>query len=474
MFTAGVAHALPAALWQGPVGEAGAFEVAGQITSVLFGAASIPLVYLLVRRLAPPADRVAVARAGAAMAALSPFLARLGAQVLTEATYTFFFLIAALAGLALLRARRAARAAAFGLAVGVACLNRPEAMGLLIVIGAWIGLPALRRPAALAKSAGLGLIVAGFFLIGIFPQMAVTHARTGVWTLSAKGGAIFKKSVLGEAIEKEKWLYPAPKKTGSTAGKAEKKDKEKEDLTAADTSIPAFIARHPLAFARHYSAEFFGFAACVPEAMGIGLFAFALAGVLARRRIPWGRDERVAASIPLAYIGMLSLFHASERFLFPLVPFGIFWSAIGLREVAARLEEARPAAWVRRLPAAARAPDGVGLTGGDGSPMRRSRGHDASRESLCVVLEPRKTGGGVDAAEPSARHEGHDARLDDRGLLRRRAGGLFPLRALRRGHGVPPARGSPLRAPRRSENRAPAAGLRCAVHRRRRRAGPHV
>lgn len=344
-----VARLLPAAAWQGPVGEAGAFELAAQITSALFGAASIPLVYLLVRRLAPPSRAIDAARVGVAMAAFSPFLSRLGAQVLTEATYTFFFLVAALAGLALLRERRSGRAAAFGLAVGLACLNRPEAMGLLIIIGAWIGLPALLRPRALARSATLGLVVAAFFLLGLFPQMAVTHAKSGVWTLSAKGGAIFKKSLLGDGIEKEKWLYPAP-----LAGRSAEDGREKAEAQQAPEgsriSIPGFIARNPVLFTRHYVTELLGFAANIPEVMGIALLAFGLVGTLARRKIPRGPDERVGASIPIAYLLMLSLFHSSERFLFPLIPFGILWSALGLLEVVGRVREGVTARWIPRLP----------------------------------------------------------------------------------------------------------------------------
>ena len=350
IFVSAVARLLPAAVWQGPLGEAGALELAAQITSALFGTASIPLVYLLVRRLAPSSRAIDAARVGVAMAAFSPFLSRLGAQVLTEATYTFFFLVAALAGLALLRERRPGRAALFGLAVGLACLNRPEAMGLLIIIGAWIGLPALLRPRALAGSAGLGLLVAAFFLVGLFPQMAVTHARSGVWTLSAKGGAIFKKSLLGDEVEKEKWLYPAPRAAGGAAEENSREEKKERAPEGSRMSIPGFIARNPLLFTRHYVTELLGFAANIPEVMGIGLLAFGLVGTLARRKIPRGPDEGVGASIPIAYLLMLSLFHSSERFLFPLLPFAILWSALGLQEVVGRLREGGTARWIARLP----------------------------------------------------------------------------------------------------------------------------
>lgn len=351
---AGVAHLLPAAAWRGPLADAGAFELAGQITSSLFGAATVPIVYLLLRRFAPPPQERAAARIGAAMAALSPFLARYGAQVLTEATYTFFFLLALLAGGALLRRRSAASAALFGLAVGAACLNRPEAMGLLIVIGGWVALPALRRPRALAGAAGLGAVVLLFFLIGLFPQMAITHADTGVWTLSAKREAIFKKSHLKDELASERWRYPAPEEKGKGGQRTAAEGKTSGGKASEDFTMARFLRRHPVAFARDYATVLAKFVSHVPAAMGGVLTFFMVIGLAARREIPRGRGEAVVGSVLLAYLLMLSLFHFSLRFLAPLAPLGILWSSLGLLEAAARVGRASPAKWAARLPAAAR------------------------------------------------------------------------------------------------------------------------
>lgn len=336
---AGVAKLLPAAAWQGPLADAGAFELAGQITSALFGAATIPIIYALLRRFVrPPWDRAA-ARIGAAMAAFSPFLARFGAQVLTEATYTFFFLLALLAGVALLRRRAAAWAALFGLAVGVACLNRPEAMGLLVVIGGWYAAPSLRQPRALLRAAATGLVVLLFFLLGLFPQMAVTHAKSGEWTLSAKGGTIFKKSHLTDALASEKWRYPAP--DAKTEG-------------GDSFTFLGFLREHPGTLARHYVTELGDFVAHLPAATGGVLGFFLIVGLAARREIPRARDEWIAGSLVLAYLLMLSLFHFSLRFWAPLVPIGILWASLGFLEVLARARKEPPERWAARLPGAAR------------------------------------------------------------------------------------------------------------------------
>lgn len=347
---AGVAHLLPAAAWEGPVADAGALELAGQLTSAIFGAAAIPLVYFLVRRLLPPPHGRSAARIGAAMAAFSPFLSRFGARVMSEATYTFFFLLAFLAGLALLRRRAALLAALFGLAVGFACLNRPEAMGLLVVIGGWIAVPALLQPRTLWRACALGAVTLVFFLVGLFPQMVVTHAKSGVWTLSAKSGAIFKKSHLKDEIALEEWRYPAPE--GKAAGEAPARQ---DKGAAADESFGPvnYVGRNPGVFALHYFSALGDFVAHVPVAMGFVLTPFLLVGLAARREIPRARDEWVAASLVCAYLLMLSLFHFTLRFLAPLVPFGILWASVGLLEAAARVgrgDFARLPASVRRQP----------------------------------------------------------------------------------------------------------------------------
>ncbi|MDP3937221.1 MAG: glycosyltransferase family 39 protein [Deltaproteobacteria bacterium] len=347
---AGVAHLLPAAAWQGPVADAGALELAGQLTSAIFGAAAVPLIYFLLRRLLPPPHGRSAARMGAAMAAFSPFLSRFGAQVMTEPTYTFFFLLAFLAGVALLRRRTASSAALFGLAVGLACLNRPEAMGLLVVIGGWIAVPALMQARALWRAVALGAITLLFFLVGLLPQMAVTHAKSGVWTLSAKSGAIFKKSHLEGTLASEKWRYPAPE--ARTDADAPAGQGNGAETAEADDSfnLVNYVRRNPGVFARHYVTALGEFVANVPAAMGYVLTPFLLVGLAARREIPRLRGEWVAASLVCAYLLMLSLFHFSLRFLAPVVPFGILWASVGLLETAARVGRAAPG----RLPEAVR------------------------------------------------------------------------------------------------------------------------
>jgi hypothetical protein len=341
--TAAVARILPASAWTGPAGEAGALELAGQIASALYGAATIPLVYLLVRRLAPAPHARTLARTAAALAAVSPFLARYSARVMSESAYTFFFVLALLAGLRLLARRTAASSALFGLSVGVACLNRPEAMGLLGVIGAWIGVPALWRRAGVARALGLGLVAGVFFLAGVFPQVAITHARTGVWTLSAKGGQIFKSGLTTDPVAREKWLYPSPEGKGKETRQG-----------YAEFEPDAVVKADPLGFARAYGLRLVTLAAHIPQVLGVVLTIVALAGIFRRREIPRWDGERVAASIPAAYLLLLSFFRPAERFLLPLVPVGLLWCAMGVTEIAGRLRRGEWPRIASRLPAAAR------------------------------------------------------------------------------------------------------------------------
>jgi hypothetical protein len=295
-----VAKLLPASAWTGPVADAGAMELAGQIASAAYGAATLPLVYLLVRRLAPVSHAVPAARIAVALAAIAP--------------------------------------------VGVACLNRPEAMGLLIVIGGWVGLPAIVRPAKLPRALGLGAIVAIFFVAGLSPQIAATHARTGAWTLSAKGGQIFKSSHLKDPLARERWLYPAPRPKRAGAGE------EEEEAQSFDAV--AYVRSNPGTFLRHYVGTLALLLKNIQPALGVALLLLALAGTIRRRVIPRGEGERVAASLVITYLLLLSLFYGSARFLLPLVPFGLLWSSLGVLEVAGRIR-AIGAGWTR-LPARVR------------------------------------------------------------------------------------------------------------------------
>ena len=342
--TAAVARLLPACAWNGPAGDAGALELAGQITSVLYGAATIPLVYFLVRRIAPPSRSRAVARMAAALAAVSPWAVRYGARVMTESAYTFFFTIALLAGFALLARRRVLAAAAFGLAVGVACLNRPEAMLLLPLFGAWIGVPALIRRRGVVRSLGLGIVVAMFFLAGVFPQMAITHAKTGVWTLSAKGGVNFLSAHTKDPLARERWLYPAPKR------EAREKPIQGKSHGPKPLGLVGYVTSHPLRFARDYLLTLADLAAHGPVVLGVLITGFGIAGIALRRGARTTFDERVAASVPLAYLLALSSFRAETRFLVPLVPVCLLWPAKGLIEVGLRLREGGFARIAARLP----------------------------------------------------------------------------------------------------------------------------
>ena len=345
--TAAIAKLLPAGAWAGPAGEAGALELAGQIASTLYGVATIPLVYLLVRALAPASHARVLARTAAALAAVSPFLARYSARVMSESAYTLFFVLALLAGLRLLTRRTAASSALFGFAVGVACLNRPEGMALLGIIGAWIGIPALWNRKGLARALGLGIVAGVFFLAGLFPQMAVTHARTGVWTLSAKGGQIFRSGLTTDPLAREKWLYPSPgaRSPAGSAGSKRAYDEFKPD---------AVVKSDPLGFAKATVVRLVKLLAHVPQVLGVVLSCFALAGIFGRREIPRWDRERVAASIPAAYLLLLSFFRPAERFLIPLVPLGLLWSAMGVVEIAGRVRRGEWTRLAARLPERAR------------------------------------------------------------------------------------------------------------------------
>jgi len=155
-------------------------EQAGQLISLIFGTLTLWPLYWLGLRLFSPTIALIVGL----LFACHPYLIRVSADVLSEATYMFFFTAAvALGWQALLsnRHRYYFLAAASG---SMAYLSRPEGILAVLILLAWTLLPTKDRQLRSRIKTAVAIILAVVLLA--FPYMLYLRQETGHWTLTKK------------------------------------------------------------------------------------------------------------------------------------------------------------------------------------------------------------------------------------------------------------------------------------------------
>ena len=282
-------------------------EVPGRAVSMLASLAIVALTWWLARRRVS----AAVAWAPATLVALHPLLAVYGGAIMTEST----FLCLALAGTALLEARRARVGGAL---LGAAWWVRPEAVLLAPLAVALVPLRARERTLALALATCVAL-----------PYSLVLRLEQGTWSLTPKSVLVRVRRADARSAE---WRLA--------------------DTTAfADTTgLATRLARDGGAIARSYPSGLVAQARAVLDAWSVPLLALSLAGLgFAAGRGPW----LAFFTLPLVY--PLLAAPADIRFAQLLVP-ALALAAGGALGTA----RARGRAWA--LGAAAAALAGLALT----------------------------------------------------------------------------------------------------------------
>lgn len=158
-----------------------------RLVSCLLGAATIVLVGLLARRLAPTATANRVGLAAAVIAAVYPGLWINDVVLLSETAAVFTVTLAVTAGYAFWRSPTSGRAILLGGAIGLAALSRTEALGLL----AFLVLPlALLVPdRSWGRRVGLAALAGATALVALAPWLGhnLTRFEEPVLLTSASG-----------------------------------------------------------------------------------------------------------------------------------------------------------------------------------------------------------------------------------------------------------------------------------------------
>ena len=297
----------------------GDLEFSGQMVSVLFGTLTvIPIFYL--------ARGVGNGRAyflSSLFLAILPHHVQLSADLLSDTTYTFFFISAIWLGWEALKTEDWKMFLLAGFATGLAYLDRGEGIGALLVLSVWVPFRKSNFPYWRKGIALLALLIS--FILITSPYIFYLRSYTGTWTISRKP-AINRVVVL----IKEKLFFQ----------KREDKRIKEFDHFIQKLQQEGNKSGSGLAKWLKVTGSFLKFfvTTCHPL-----LFLFFIVGLTKRRVMPSWRGEGFLISNLILYAPILfwlaSSSYISHRYFVPFVVLCLVWSGRGLIEVLLWLQE---------------------------------------------------------------------------------------------------------------------------------------
>ncbi|MDX6696247.1 MAG: hypothetical protein QOF02_3850 [Blastocatellia bacterium] len=280
-------------------------ELAGRLVSVVAGSLLVIPCYRLMRDW--HGERAA--RTGASLVALHPLLIYYSTVLLTEATYTLLFTCGVLAGWSALSSARARSFLLAGATFGACYLLKPEAAGfLLLLLVPTLCRKLFDKASSFKTAARNALALCAGFMLAAAPYLLYLRAQTGAWTLSGKVAAhLWQGSRLagGELAPTIAPLVP--------------------DMTTAIVQVTKALRFEYEIFNLIFPPTFVLLAA-------LGLFRKRWTGSRARR-------ELYLFSFVAATLAGYSVTLPNIRFIVPLVPLLLCWSANGVVEFAEWMNE---------------------------------------------------------------------------------------------------------------------------------------
>lgn len=152
-------------------------ERAGQFVSVVFGAFTLISVYFLGLKI----FNFPTAVIASLLFACHPYLVRTSAEVLSEATYIFFYAVTIALGWQALTSKKICYYFLASVTGSLAYLTRPEGIGTLLILLLWVMVVVARRQ-RLAAITSMALA----FLLLAFPYLFYLKLETGSWMLTQK------------------------------------------------------------------------------------------------------------------------------------------------------------------------------------------------------------------------------------------------------------------------------------------------
>lgn len=299
----------------------GNVEVAGRVVSLIAGSLLVVPVYYLIKE--SFGWRAAVL--GAVLVALHPLLIYYSLLLLTEATYTTLLITSIFVGWRALRGgdggsddstRAATKPVGFfitGALFGLCYLTRPEAFGFIALMLVWtLGARLFTRAGDSKTILRNALFLLLGFLIFALPYVIYVRQQTGVWTISEK----FSSHILGGS----RLATALPEEAVGGGG--------------GGSTTTRVVVRLTKAFKQQYQLTNMVFPLPFVLLAGLGLF-----------RTRWTRlrafkNLYLLSFLAAAFVGYV-LTVPNVRFMVPLVPVLIYWTANGIIEIVRWFAESR-------------------------------------------------------------------------------------------------------------------------------------
>ncbi len=316
--------------------------LAGQTVSIIFSCLLLLPLYAMTRRF----FNARIALLSVFFAALSPYLVRFSTDVLTEAPYIFLFITAVWLGWGAMTDNRPRLLLLSGLCAGLAYLLRPEGIGVLLVVAAWVLLPVLqpsRRP--MLQRILLVCLMGAITLAVAFPYMAYMKHETGSWRLSKKKEVAvllgIRKS--NDQAVSEKSVATADARDPAALDSPNNFGTELLDEATARPPAPATLTDHLYVKLRVFLKMLGLFA----ESYHPLLMFFAFLGFLLSS---YALHNRRAGIYVLSFVFLygivlyrllLCAYYLDRRHLVPLAVITLAWAAVGMNALVGWLGERR-------------------------------------------------------------------------------------------------------------------------------------
>ena len=294
--------------------DAAHVEIAGRLISLIFGTATLFLVYYLATEV--------VSQKAAAFAALfycfHPHLVTFSGMFLSEATYWFLLTLSVFLFWIGLRRGKILELISSGFFLALAYLTRPEGLGYLAVFVVWILIYGGLKKGWSRKL----VLMSGFLFIFMalaFPYVNYIHHETNRWMISKK------------ATEAQNRLFEWKTQKSDPVGQiAVQKQKPPRKGWRLPGPVRRFIRYAPWTAYRYLRAYHYT------------LWIFLLFGLI-RKRQQGLQAELFLASVVLFHILSLATFTPSiQRFSVPVVPLSLFWAGAGVLTFRGFLEKHIP------------------------------------------------------------------------------------------------------------------------------------
>ncbi len=343
------------------------FELAGRMVSLLFGVVLIAPFYVLVARF----YSTKVAWYGSLIIAFFPMLIESSVSALTESLYIFLAITGILVGLQAMKQPSAKLAAITGILFGLSYLTRPEGIGLFIAFIAvdlivWINQIFRQHRSRLHW---IGISAVGCFMVISAPYWVYLHHATGHWTLSSKGTANLH-GALTAMEHKDQSVNPWLLLNDDNTRLPDDDIYHTGDFLKNyhSSKVPARSGMENnlegtadlLRFVKKYLKDFHQVnTGAIGNVLGLPLLVLAVLGLLGgidtQQRL-W-QDLYLLSYVLFFWVVVIPIFHVTERYLLPMVPIVLIWSARGidhliewLRSVTTAISRSRSRIWIILVP----------------------------------------------------------------------------------------------------------------------------